>query len=37
MGEIQEIHTGFSGPGTGEAYSIYKKEMEELIEKLLAE
>lgn len=35
-GEIQEIHTGFSGPGTGEAYLNYKKEMEELIDSLLA-
>ncbi len=36
-GEIQEIHTGFSGPGTGEAYLNYKNDMEDLIESLLAE
>ena len=36
-GEIREIHTGFSGPGTGEAYDQYKKETEELLEKLLQE
>jgi len=36
-GEIKEIHTGFSGPGTGEAYQNYEKEMEGLIESLLAE
>ncbi len=34
-GEVQEIHTGFSGPGTGQAYLNYKKEMEELIEGLI--
>jgi len=34
-GEIQEIHTGFSGPGTGKAYLSYKEEMETLIESLL--
>lgn len=34
-GEIQEIHTGFTGPGTGESYLKYKKEMEQLIESLL--
>ncbi|MDX8339199.1 TlpA disulfide reductase family protein [Draconibacterium sp. IB214405] len=36
-GEIREIHTGFSGPGTGVAYEQYKTETEELIETLLNE
>ncbi|WP_163325796.1 TlpA family protein disulfide reductase [Draconibacterium mangrovi] len=35
--EIREIHTGFSGPGTGEAYEHYKTETEALIETLLNE
>ncbi|WP_321345828.1 TlpA disulfide reductase family protein [uncultured Draconibacterium sp.] len=36
-GEIREIHTGFSGPGTGDAYVDYKAETEALIETLLDE
>lgn len=36
-GNVREIHTGFSGPGTGEKYEHYKKEAEELVEKLLSE
>jgi len=36
-GKVREIHTGFSGPGTGKNYEYYKKETEELIEKLLSE
>jgi len=34
-GKIREIHTGFSGPGTGADYEQYKKETKELIEELL--
>jgi len=36
-GKVREIHTGFSGPGTGDDYEHYKKATEELIEKLLEE
>lgn len=36
-GNVREIHTGFSGPGTGENYEHYKKETEELVEKLISE
>ncbi len=36
-GNVREIHTGFSGPGTGNEYEHYKKETEELLEKLLQE
>jgi thiol-disulfide isomerase/thioredoxin len=36
-GIIQEIHTGFSGPGTGVEYDNYTREMENLIQNLLNE
>ena len=36
-GKIRKLDTGFNGPGTGEHYLIYKKEFEELIDKLLLE
>ena len=36
-GNVREIHTGFSGPGTGEDYEHYKKETEALVQKLLSE
>lgn len=36
-GKVREIHTGFSGPGTGNEYEKYQKETEEFIESLLAE
>ena len=36
-GEVVKIHTGFSGPGTGEIYNDYVKKTELLIEKLLLE
>jgi peroxiredoxin len=36
-GQIRLIHTGFSGPGTGEHYTRYVREFSELIERLLAE
>jgi thiol-disulfide isomerase/thioredoxin len=35
QGEIEEIHTGFSGPGTGEVYLNYCRETEKLIQALL--
>ena len=34
-GEIVFIHTGFNGPGTGDFFENYKKEIEGLIENLL--
>jgi thiol-disulfide isomerase/thioredoxin len=34
-GKIEYVHTGFSGPATGEIYERYTKEMDELIETLL--
>ena len=36
-GKIKKIHTGFSGPGTGEYYLNYTKETELLIESLIKE
>lgn len=36
-GKIRYIHTGFSGPATGQVYEDYMKELRELIEKLLKE
>ncbi len=36
-GRVRSIHTGFSGPGTGEHYEALTKEMHRLIEELLAE
>lgn len=36
-GDIREIHTGFTGPGTGKSYKNYKTETEELIKGMLAE
>ena len=36
-GDIREIHTGFSGPGTGKAYDDYARETETLVQKLLEE
>jgi peroxiredoxin len=37
QGKVREIHTGFSGPGTGDKYLQYKKETEELVKTLLNE
>lgn len=34
-GNVQKIHTGFNGPGTGAIYKTYVKETEELIHKLI--
>jgi len=36
-GRIKRIHTGFSGPGTGQLYTDFEKETRLLIERLLAE
>lgn len=36
-GEVRKIHTGFSGPGTGEHYTEFVKEFEKSVEDLLAE
>ena len=36
-GKIRKLDTGFNGPGTGNHYLVYKKEFEELINKLLLE
>jgi thiol-disulfide isomerase/thioredoxin len=36
-GKVRKIHTGFSGPGTGEHYDKFVKEFELLIEKMLSE
>jgi peroxiredoxin len=35
-GEVRGIHTGFSGPGTGEHYARFKNEFNELMDELLA-
>jgi peroxiredoxin len=36
-GKIRKLDTGFNGPATGEHHLAYKKELEELIDKLLRE
>ncbi|MEK6480760.1 TlpA disulfide reductase family protein [Catalinimonas sp. 4WD22] len=36
-GQVRNIHTGFSGPGTGVYYERYVEEFNELMDKLLAE
>lgn len=36
-GQVRHIHTGFSGPGTGQYYDQYVEEFNRLIDKLLAE
>ncbi len=36
-GKVRNIHTGFSGPGTGVYYERYVEEFNELMDKLLAE
>ncbi|RBL89162.1 TlpA disulfide reductase family protein [Chitinophaga flava] len=35
-GNVKEVHTGFSGPGTGEHYEQFKADFERLITQLLA-
>ncbi|QHS55067.1 TlpA family protein disulfide reductase [Mucilaginibacter sp. 14171R-50] len=36
-GDVRKIHTGFSGPGTGEHYTAFISEFEKLTDDLLAE
>jgi hypothetical protein len=36
-GNVREVHTGFSGPGTGGHYETFKKEFNKLVDDLLAE
>jgi peroxiredoxin len=36
-GDVRKIHTGFSGPGTGDHYTEFTHEFETLIQQLLAE
>lgn len=36
-GEVSKIHTGYSGPGTGQHYTEFVKEFEKLTDNLLAE
>ena len=36
-GKVRQIHTGFSGPGTGKFYDQYVSEFNRLIDKLVAE
>ncbi len=36
-GQIEKIHTGFSGPGTGEHYAEQKKEIYDEVNNMLAE
>lgn len=36
-GNVREVHTGFSGPGTGEHYETFKQDFNKLIDDLLAE
>lgn len=36
-GVVRRIHTGFSGPGTGQHYEDFKKEFARILEELLAE
>ncbi len=36
-GDVRKIHTGFSGPGTGDHYTEFTHEFETLIDQLLAE
>ena len=36
-GEVRKIHTGFSGPGTGEHYEQFVRDFDALVEELLSE
>jgi thiol-disulfide isomerase/thioredoxin len=36
-GKVRKIHTGFSGPGTGEYYTQFVEEFEQFVDKLVAE
>ncbi|HWK75460.1 MAG TPA: TlpA disulfide reductase family protein [Povalibacter sp.] len=37
QGKVRKIHTGFTGPATGEHYQEYVREFRELVDELLAE
>lgn len=37
QGQVVKIHTGFTGPGTGEHYTAFKREFNATVDKLLAE
>lgn len=37
MGKVRKIHTGFYGPGTGEYYLAYKRDLELFVRSLLEE
>jgi thiol-disulfide isomerase/thioredoxin len=37
QGKVREIHTGFSGPGTGKYYDAFVEDFNRLIDKLVAE
>jgi hypothetical protein len=34
---VRSVHTGFPGPGSGEELTRVKKEIRELVERMLAE
>ena len=34
-GQIERVHTGFNGPGTGQYFLDYKDRTEQLLERLL--
>lgn len=36
QGKVVEVHTGFNGPGTGEHYEVFKKEFNQLVDRLVA-
>lgn len=36
-GKVSKIHTGFTGPGTGDYYELFVEEFEATVDKLLAE
>lgn len=36
-GQVRKIHSGFSGPGTGEHYTRFVQEFEQYVDELLAE
>ncbi|HEU4553931.1 MAG TPA: TlpA disulfide reductase family protein [Chitinophaga sp.] len=37
QGNVKEVHTGFSGPGTGEHYEQFKTDFNRLIDEMLSE
>jgi hypothetical protein len=36
-GKVRRVHTGFSGPATGQHYEVQSREMKALVDQLLAE